>query len=224
MDDITEEEVMKEITSGYQFTQDWFTRHKVLWDTLMDMAQPRKVLEIGSFEGRCTTYLIEKIGAVAPGEIFCVDMWKGDYEHSNVIKDDFKNVKERFDHNIELAKKNAPHPVNVLEFVCDSVTGCSQIAAQGIRDFDLVYVDGSHIASDVFYDAAIAFQLCKVGGLIIFDDYREDKYLPYIYPKMAIDAFYKTHENKIKHCDFFNEGEPIPIEKLYQRYFWKLQP
>ena len=53
MDDITEEEVMKEITSGYQFTQDWFTRHKVLWDTLMDMAQPRKVLEIGSFEGRC---------------------------------------------------------------------------------------------------------------------------------------------------------------------------
>lgn len=223
MDDMTFE-LTSDDDPEYKFTEDWFTRHKQLWDSLMNMVQPRKVLEIGSFEGRCTTYLIEKIGKVAPGEIFCVDMWKGGYEYSNVIDQDFKDVKTRFDHNIRVAQDSVPHPVNVLTFVCDSVTGCSQIAAQGIRDFDLVYVDGSHIASDVFYDAAIAFQLCRVGGLIIFDDYREDKYLPYIYPKLAIDAFYKAHENKIKHCDFYNDGDPIPVDKLYQRYFWKLKP
>lgn len=223
MDDMTFE-LTSDDDPEYKFTEDWFTRHKQLWDSLMNMVQPRKVLEIGSFEGRCTTYLIEKIGKVAPGEIFCVDMWKGGYEYSNVIDQDFKDVKTRFDHNIRVAQDSVPHPVNVLEFICDSVTGCSQIAAQGIRDFDLVYVDGSHIASDVFYDAAIAFQLCRVGGLIIFDDYREDKYLPYIYPKLAIDAFYKAHENKIKHCDFYNDGDPIPVDKLYQRYFWKLKP
>lgn len=208
----------------YQFTEDWFSRHKQLWDSLMEMAQPRKVLEIGSFEGRCTTYLIEKIGKVAPGEVFCVDMWNDKIlEHSDLQIQAMEDVKARFDHNIRVAQDLVPHPVNVLTFACDSVTGCSQIAAQGIRDFDLVYIDGSHIASTVFYDAAIAFQLCRPGGLIIFDDYREDKYLPYIYPKMAIDAWYRVHENKVKHCDFFNDGEPIPVDKLYQRYFWKLK-
>lgn len=208
----------------YEFTTDWFTRHKKLWDSLIEQVKPKRILEIGSFEGRATSYMIEKCGAWHPTEIFCVDLWEGNYQHSDVINDDFKEVKRRFDKNIKIAQSRTQYDVTVLEFIADSVLGCSQIASQNIRDFDLVYVDGSHIASNVFYDAAIAFQLCRVGGAIIFDDYREDKYLPYLFPKMAIDAWYKVHENKVKHVEFFNDGEPIPLEKLYQRYFWKISP
>lgn len=222
IEEISQEDIMKEITSGYKFSTDWFTRHKKLWDSLFEQVKPKKILEIGSFEGRATTYMIEKCGAWHDTEIFCVDAWKGNYQHSDEIDDDFDEVKKRFDHNIKFAKDKVEFDVNVLTFVADSVLGCSQIAAQDIRDFDLIYIDGSHIASNVFFDAAIAFQLCKVGGAIIFDDYREDKYLPYLYPKMAIDAFHKVYENKIRYVEFFTDGEPIPMENLYQRYFWKI--
>jgi predicted O-methyltransferase YrrM len=224
MDDMT-----FELTDGtepeYEFTSDWFTRHKRLWDTLLDELKPKRILEIGSFEGRATTYLIEKCGQLHNTEIFCVDLWDDKIlEHSDVQKESMSDVKKRFDKNIKLAQKNTQFDVTIYPFVADSFLGCSQIASQGIRDFDLVYVDGSHIASTVFFDAAMAFQLTRVGGVIIFDDYNEDKYMPWIYPKIAIDAFFKVHENKLKHVDFFDIGELIPLEKLYQRYFWKIRP
>lgn len=223
------EDTTFELVSGnepaYEFTSDWFTRHKKLWDTLLEEIKPKRVLEIGSFEGKATTYLIEKCGQWHPAEIYCVDMWDDRIlQHSDVQTQSMEAVKPRFDRNIRLAQDVAKHPVIVNTFATDSLTGLSQIAAQGIRDFDLVYVDGSHIASMVFFDAAMAFQLCRVGGLIIFDDYREDRYMPWIYPKIAIDAFFKVHENKVKHCDFYDGDDLISLEKLYQRYFWKLQP
>ena len=37
--------------------------------------------------------------------------------------------------------------------------------------FDLIYIDGSHHSDDVMLDAIRAFQMLKVNGLIIFDDY-----------------------------------------------------
>lgn len=223
MDDMT-----FELTDGtepeYEFTSDWFTRHKNLWDTLLDEIKPKRILEIGSFEGKATTYLIEKCGQWHPTEIYCVDMWDDKIlDHSDVQRESMSDVKARFDKNIKLAQKTTQFDVTVYPFVADSVLGLSQIASQNIRDFDLVYIDGSHIASTVFFDAAMAFQLTRVGGAMIFDDYREDKYMPWIYPKIAIDAFYKVHENKIKLVDFFNDGDKIPIEKMYQRYIWKIQ-
>lgn len=221
------EDMTFEVTDGtepkYEFTSDWFTRHKKLWDSLFEQVQPKRILEIGAFEGKATTYMIEKCGQWHPTEIFCVDMWSDNLQHSDIQKEAMEDVYPRFKKNIQLAQKNTQYDVTVLEFVADSVLGMSQIASQNIRDFDLIYIDGSHIASTVFFDAAMAFQLCRVGGAIIFDDYREDKYLPYIYPKIAIDAWYKVHENKVKHVEFFNDGEPIPIEKMYQRYYWKIQ-
>ena len=36
--------------------------------------------------------------------------------------------------------------------------------------FDFIYVDASHRAPDVLLDAVLAFQLLRIGGLIIFDD------------------------------------------------------
>lgn len=208
---------------GYEFTSDWFSRHQKLWDSLVEEVKPKRILEIGAFEGKATTYLIEKCGQWDITEIFCVDMWDDNLVHSDVQTELMEDVRARFDKNIRIAQSKTQYDVTVYPFAADSVIGCGQIAAQGIRDFDLVYVDGSHIASTVFFDAAMAFQLCRVGGAIIFDDYREDKYMPWIYPKIAIDSFYKVHENKLKHVDFFNDGDLIPIEKLYQRYFWKIQ-
>lgn len=206
----------------YEFTTDWFSRHTVLWETLLTRLNPMKILEIGSFEGRATTFMIETIGKSVPVEIYCVDTWKGGVEHEGI---DFDKVQKRFDINCELATRKVPHTARVLKLVGTSLECLSKLAVDGVRDFDLVYVDGSHVASDVFFDAAMAFQLARVGGAIIFDDYGGTVSDIYNHPKLAIDAFIMTHGNKIKSMDFkFSDGKIITDDLLYQRYYWKIAP
>jgi predicted O-methyltransferase YrrM len=45
------------------------------------------------------------------------------------------------------------------------------LAERKAGSFNFIYIDGSHQAPDVHADAVFAFQLAKVGSLIIFDDY-----------------------------------------------------
>ena len=219
MENSTFELITKE--SEYKFTEDWFSRHKILWEKLLDKLQPKKILEIGAFEGRATTFMIEQCGKRNPLEIYCVDTWQGGVL-SNLIHQDFVEVQKRFDKNTKFAIDNVPNEVKLHKIGATSLVGLGQLAAEGHHDFDLVYVDGSHIACDVFFDAAMAFQLCRNGGIIIFDDYREDSREPYIYPKIAIDAFVAAHADKIQHLRFSNEEREIPMDQLYQRYYWKM--
>lgn len=54
--------------------------------------------------------------------------------------------------------------------------------------FDFIYVDGSHKAEDVYEDAVSCFALCKVGGIIMFDDYQWEYYADsQDNPRAAID-------------------------------------
>ena len=44
-----------------EFTNNWFGRNaEKIWDQLLPQIKPTKILEIGSYEGRSTCYLIEK--------------------------------------------------------------------------------------------------------------------------------------------------------------------
>lgn len=204
--------------SEYQFTTDWFSHHSQLWEMLLAALKPQKILEIGAFEGRATTYMIHQIGDHVPMEIYCVDTWEGGQEHRGI---DFSLVEQRFGANCELATRNVKHPVKIHKVKDVSAVGLSKLIAMGIKDFDLVYVDGSHVASDVFLDAGMAFYLTRVGGCIIFDDFRQDDENPYDYPKIAIKAFVNVYNNKLKHLSFRDKDGEIPLEKLYQRYYWK---
>ena len=65
----------------YEFTADWFSGHVRFWDGLMEQLKPSRILEIGSYEGRSTCYLIEKCSQVGRLEIYCVDTWAGGVEH-----------------------------------------------------------------------------------------------------------------------------------------------
>lgn len=58
------------------------------------------------------------------------------------------------------------------------------------RMFDAVYIDGNHEAADVLSDGVHAWELLKIGGLLIFDDYSESFFEDAIHePGRAIDAF-----------------------------------
>jgi hypothetical protein len=58
------------------------------------------------------------------------------------------------------------------------------------RRFELVYVDGSHQAADVYSDAVLAWPLVVRNGIVIFDDYQFDEGIhDSERPKLGIDAF-----------------------------------
>ena len=66
----------------FEFTNNWFEGSaKSVWDELLPQINPTRILEIGSYEGASTCYLIDKIGGNKDIEIHCVDTWEGGVEH-----------------------------------------------------------------------------------------------------------------------------------------------
>ena len=205
----------------YQFTADWFTRHTPTWIQILEKEKPRKILEIGSFEGRSASWLIEHATQAAGEEIelVCVDTWGGGAEHKadGELPTAMPEVERRFDHNIEVARAKAPHNSVVAKFKGLSSNALAHLMASGkTRHFDLIYIDGSHQAPDVLTDAVMAFCLLKVGGVMIFDDYLWSLDPPETLdvlkmPKPAIDAFLNIFQRKMRL--YFG----APLIQLYAR-------
>lgn len=201
--------------AGYEFTQDWFSGFIPIWEELLAQIKPSKILEIGSFEGRSTSYLIETSGAVKDLEVHCVDTWEGGVEHAEI---DMPAVEQRFSKNTSLAIESAAHKVNLIVYKKPSHLALTELISSGhASSFDLIYVDGSHQAPDVLSDAVLSFHLLRTGGLLIFDDYlltlappgKED---PFNMPKPAIDSFVNIYQRKLR----------ILSAHLYQIYTQKI--
>jgi predicted O-methyltransferase YrrM len=123
-------------------------------------------------------------------------------------------VERRFDHNVAIAKKRASYGAVVKKLKKKSVTALAEILSSNEPPFDLIYVDGSHQASDVLTDSIIAFQLLRVGGVMIFDDYlwcmeAEGKQDTLNMPKAAIDSFINLFQRKLRVIS------ELPIYQLY---------
>jgi predicted O-methyltransferase YrrM len=189
--------------SEFRFTNNWFdTTAKNSWDQLIPHAKPRKILEVGSFEGASACYLILKLATEADIEIHCVDTWEGGIEHKEEGQD-MDSVEARFKHNTQLAMDSVPHKVNLVAHKAYSDKCLPQLLADNKQGyFDFVYIDGSHQAPDVLCDAILGFKLLRVGGFMAFDDYLWAENMPYgkdplRCPKPAIDAFINTYFRKL---------------------------
>jgi predicted O-methyltransferase YrrM len=180
--------------SKYEFTNDWFEQSaRRTWDTFIPPLRASKVVEVGSYEGASACYLIDALARTHDLEIHCIDnRVDGDPSYTAVPMCD---VEARFHRNLQAAQASAPHQVRLHVHRAKSVFALSTLLSQGKEDyFDFIYIDGSHVACDVLTDAALAFALLRVGGVITFDDYlwTEDASYPRDIlrcPKAAVDAF-----------------------------------
>jgi predicted O-methyltransferase YrrM len=205
----------------YKFTNDWFdTAARDIWDSLVSHFNPKTILEIGSYEGAATCFLIDKLSPTQELEIHCIDTWRGGIEHQQggSFETDMMAVEARFDFNIRTAKQQAKNKVEVVVHKKLSDLGLAELLAQGKRSyFDFIYVDGSHLAPDVLCDAVMAFKLLKVNGVMVFDDYLWSETTPpetdpMRCPKPAIDAFVNTYVRKLS----------VLRAPLYQLYVQKI--
>jgi predicted O-methyltransferase YrrM len=174
---------------------DWFTHNIPAWQQIFGATgAPRSILEIGAFEGRSTVWMAEHL--LAPGgEIVVVDHWRGSVTHDPAA---MPEVEARFDANLALLRERQP-AARVVKVKAPSVEALPRLLVEGrAGSFDFIYVDGSHEAPDVLTDAALAYPLLRVGGLIGFDDYGWRRFADVNdNPKVAIDAFANVFWKKL---------------------------
>lgn len=199
---------------GYEFTTDWFALAKYIWPEVIkrmpERRERRRLMEIGSFEGRSAVWIIENM-MLSKDQLLCVDTWQGGEEHSNI---DMAAVERRFDSNIKIAQRKVGFPD--VQKVKETSTWALAHQLRWVKDesqlFDFIYIDGSHRAADVLADAVMAWKLLRMDGIMIFDDYLwGDPRVPLHRPKMAIDAFMNIYAEEI---NVLNLGLQMIIKKV----------
>jgi predicted O-methyltransferase YrrM len=194
-------------SSVYNFSNLWFENYvKSSWDLLIPQLKPTCILEIGSYEGASTCYLIEKLATQNNVELHCIDTWLGGIENQEggFAESNMFDVEKRFHHNIKIAKSRVSNNTRLIIHKNFSHLTLSKLITEGkLGYFDFIYVDGSHQAPDVLSDAILSFKLLKKNGVMVFDDYLWNESLSYGIdpirsPKIAIDAFTNIYCRKIK--------------------------
>ncbi|MHC4402952.1 MAG: class I SAM-dependent methyltransferase [Planctomycetota bacterium] len=164
-------------------TTKWFKRADMeMWlDHLGYMRErPTRYLEVGVFEGRSACWVLDNLLTHPESVATCVDPW-------DVIEDPMESsvaeIEGRARQNLE------PYGRKVLIVKQPSDTFMSaMVCSRG--SYDLIYVDGSHRLEHAWVDTGLAWQLLRVGGVLVWDDYNGKI-------KRAVDIFVELVEAKL---------------------------
>jgi len=190
---------MSKFESG-EFTNQWFdgnipTFKKHLFNYI---GKDVNVLEIGSWEGRSTCWLMENILTSEKSRLTCIDTWQGGEEHK-VMPIEMKDVETRFLGNTE------PFHSRMEIIKANSKDGLISIRDR-VEYYDFIYIDGGHTMYDVLTDCVLSFDLLKSGGIMAFDDYKWclNQFHPSKTPYAAVNALVTSLHGKIEtiHNDF----------------------
>ena len=189
-----------------KYTNDWFDQSaRRLWDAAVVDRPIKSYLEVGSYEGASVCWAIQNLENLEIA--VCVDTWEGAEEHK-AAEIDMSSVESYFDENVSEAGASIDHHVEVIKLKERSSVALASLIKEGYSGaFELVYIDGSHLASDVFVDVALGFELLADGGLMVMDDYlwmpasvdgrlNHESFNPLKSPKIAIDAFTNIYRDK----------------------------
>lgn len=166
----------------YRFTTDWFTRHIPRWRSILERyaGKPNiRYLEVGVFEGRSFLWVLENVLTHPSSTATAIDVFPEDLE-------------QRFTGNLDLS--GARKRITILK-------GSSNRVLRKLRlsSFAIIYIDGSHLAKDVYRDATLSWDLLKPEGILIFDDYLWQLHYPSdLRPKISIDAFLKAFAGEME--------------------------
>lgn len=147
-------------------------------------------LEIGSYEGCSAIYIANKF---KESKIFCVDIWERvKEEYSDGIN--FNDIEKNFDHN----SKNYSNIYKYKDY-------SDNFFLKNKNTFDVIYVDGHHLAEQVYKDAVNSWKFLNSNGLLIFDDYIWKNYQDLSKnPCFAINKFLKERWSNLKILEITN--------------------
>lgn len=167
-----------------------------------------RVLEIGCFEGQASLWFAHNLCGVLGSQVVCVDphSYEGQIippdEAARWMGNDHQAIQSRFLANT-LDERRAGK-ITYFNMTSDLFFMTADVE----WTYDLIYLDGNHIASSVLVDSCHAWMHLRKGGLLMWDDYRwkgrtkgkKDR------PRMAIDSFLRCFEGQY---EFVSEVPPF---------------
>lgn len=165
----------------YNFTDDWFSHNIPNFEKFLTPFKGIKCnfLEVGSYEGRSATWVLENILTHPESMLTCIE--PGFCEKNDILKENLK----RFN-NVRLIEK--PNKEACFDYL--------------LTDFDFIYIDGSHSSKNCLFDIIISWTILKPGGIMAIDDYLWPLKEEGTSPKEAVDLFLIKNQCNILHKEY----------------------
>ncbi len=177
-----EKKYYKSLLSNLIISSDFFVTNVYYFFKYIKNFNNFNYLEIGAYEGCSAIYIANRFKG---SKVFCVDIWERvKEEYSESIN--FKNIEENFD-------KNSKNYLNIFKIKKNS----DEFFKNNDLTFDIIYVDGHHLADQVYKDAINSWNALNNSGILIFDDYIWKNYDDIKKnPCYAINKFLREKHNK----------------------------
>lgn len=161
------------------FTQDW--NKEFIKNTQGLKGTVNFALEIGAFEGLTSTYICDNLLKDKEARMIVIDPLTDEYLPGHEDNALFVGQYDRF------VRNTREYPIELVRMTSDKA-----FRQHGFKDyrFDFIYIDGDHRKEAVYNDGANAFHCCRVGGHILFDDYKWRQETA-----DGIDAFIRDYSN-----------------------------
>ena len=176
-----------------QFSTEFARAHGPKWEKWIGHLRnkPACGIELGTWMGESAEWALDHIFTHDRSCYVCVDTFEGSEEHylagidCSTIEADARKRLSRF-HNVAINKGYSSDILRMLK-------------SSGFGPVDFVYVDAAHDAMNVLRDAVLAFDMLKVGGIMVFDDYEWKVYPDEIdRPKLAVDSFISCYARSLE--------------------------
>lgn len=156
---------------------------------------PNTIIELGVYEGSTTFWMSDNLTPHNKNlVIHAIDPHVG----INDIDRDFTIVQKNFVDNMNLCPNK-----NINYIQKDSSDGLIDLITQGV-EAEFIYIDGDHKSSGVLSDLVLAWQVLKVGGVILCDDTTTWKYKDpagtftnQMSPRLAVETFIQCNWHKL---------------------------
>jgi len=176
---------------GKDFSIDYTSSNVPRWAPLLwdERNRIREVLEIGTLEGRTAIFWLEFL---PNSTITCIDNFEGTLVQPSdpKLRAQIPLREQRFDANL------ASYGNRVRKIKSRSASALDALYYAN-ESFDLIYVDGDHRCHAVLVDSALALQMLKPNGILIWDDYAWHE-LPGNGPGPAIDAIVALYRDELE--------------------------
>ena len=205
------------------FTQNWFgdlggEKNFACLKNVFNENTTLNFLEIGCYEGNAHLWMYENLLKNEFSRSTAIDPFGGGTGNSW-----HKDVYEIFKHNL------TDHLDKITILRAFSNDGVPKLTD---NEFDIIYIDGDHTATQTYLDAKISWSKLKKGGVMAFDDYLWNS--PRIFggdrvpwagfigeeghPALGINNFLKAMEGKYmllgKEYGFKPECKILDLERL----------
>lgn len=131
--------------------------------SMLSELRPARIVEIGSYLGRSTTFFALTMRTLGGGEVVAIDPHTGDRQQMEALGVDTLPSFDLFQAHIAA--------VGVQDLVTPIVKRSTDVAADWDRPIDFLYIDGWHSYDAVLEDGRAWLPHLSPEGIVFFDDY-----------------------------------------------------